>query len=171
MDNNQLTHESYENSTVDRNIILLCDHVKSPANIGAIFRLADAFAVSEIIFCGISIDLTSSRLKKTARNTQESVRFHESETPIEKLKELHLKGYTSIALEITSQSIPIHSFDATDYDKLILVIGDERHGISPDVLNSTHHTLHIPMYGYNSSMNVAQATAIALYNLRVKVTK
>ncbi|MEP0266267.1 TrmH family RNA methyltransferase [Dokdonia sp.] len=171
MDNNQLTHESHKNSAITRDIILLCDHVKSPANIGAIFRLADAFAVSEVIFCGTNIDLTSSRLKKTARNTQENVRFHESETPIKKLKELHTKGYTSIALEITSQSMPIHSFDVTVYDKLVLAIGDERHGISPEVLNSIHHTLHIPMYGHNSSMNVAQATAIALYNLRVEVTK
>lgn len=166
MDNQQLTHEHYKNDFKKREIIVLCDHVKSPANIGGIFRLADAFAVSEIIFHGTQIDLTSNRLKKTARNTHESIPFHESENLIGTIETLKTQGYSILALEITSQSKSIATFEVATYDKIALIIGDERNGISTDILNNyVNHTLHIPMYGRNSSMNVAQATAIALYSL------
>ena len=166
MDNNQLTHDHHLNKPVTTEIILACDHIKAPSNIGAIFRLADAFQVSEIIFFGSEIDLTSHRLKKTARNTQRFIRFRESENLKNTLQKLHDKSYTSIALEITSKSIPIQEFDTTIANKLVLIIGHENYGISDAILEITHHTLHIPMYGDNSSMNVAQATAIALYALR-----
>ena len=166
MDNNQLTHHSHQNKLVTTKIILACDHVKGPANIGAIFRLADAFQVSEIIFCGSEIDVTSNRLKKTARNTQAMVRFHESESLLTTLKELHAKEYTSIALEITAKSTPIQEFTNTEQKNMVLIIGHENYGVSEAVLNLVQHTLHIPMYGANSSMNVAQATAIGLYQLR-----
>lgn len=166
MDNNQLTHDHHQHIKVNHQIVLLCDHVKGPANIGAIFRLADAFQVSEIIFCGASVDITSNRLKKTARNTQSLVRFHESESILNTLDELHAKSFMSIALEITSKSTPIQKFKNTASKNSVLIIGDENHGVSDAVLETVHHTLHIPMYGANSSMNVAQATAIALYALR-----
>lgn len=166
MDNNQLTHNHHKNKAVATEIILVCDHVKGPANIGAIFRLADAFQVSEIIFCGSEINITSNRLKKTARNTQGIVRFHESESLITTIEELHTKAYTCIALEITAKSTSIQDFDHTPSKKIALIIGDENYGVSNTILEIVTHTLHIPMYGVNSSMNVAQATAIALYALR-----
>lgn len=166
MNNKQLTHEHYKHDFKKRDIIVLCDHVKSPANIGGIFRLADAFAVSEIIFHGTQIDLTSNRLKKTARNTHESIPFHESENLVNNIESLKKQGYSILALEITSKSIPIALFDVANHHKIALIIGDERNGISTEILNNyVDHTLHIPMYGRNSSMNVAQATAIALYSL------
>ncbi len=167
MDNKQLTHKHFKNDFKKREIIVLCDHVKSPANIGGIFRLADAFAISEIVFHGTHINLTSNRLKKTARNTHKSIPFSESENLIKEIDILKTQGYTILALEITSKSIPIASFDITGYDKIALVIGDERNGITPDILNNVNQTLHIPMYGHNSSMNVTQATAIALYCLSI----
>ncbi|MFC4635995.1 TrmH family RNA methyltransferase [Dokdonia ponticola] len=166
MDNNQLTHDHHQHKNVDHQIVLLCDHVKGPANIGAIFRLADAFQVSEIIFCGTSVDITSNRLKRTARNTQSLVRFHESESILKTLDQLHAESFTSVALEITTKSTPIQDFKNKDLKNMVLIIGDENHGVSDAVLDTVHHTLHIPMYGANSSMNVAQATAIALYALR-----
>lgn len=166
MDNNQLTHDHHITKLVDTEIILACDHVKGPANIGGIFRLADAFQVSEILFFGSDIDIQSNRLKRTARNTQRSIRFRESGNLKEILERLHDESYLSIALEITSQSTPIQEFDTTISNKIVLVIGDENHGVSTPILETVHHTLHIPMYGDNSSMNVAQATAIALYALR-----
>ncbi|WP_299677385.1 TrmH family RNA methyltransferase [uncultured Dokdonia sp.] len=166
MGNDQLTHDNHTTKVVATEIILICDHLKGPANIGAIFRLCDAFQVSEIIFSGVAIDINSNRLKKTARNTQRMVRFRESENLAITLEKLHTASYTSIALEITAKSIDIKQFDTSKLHKIALIIGDENYGVSATVLEKVHHTLHIPMYGDNSSMNVAQATAIALYALR-----
>ena len=162
----QLTHESHtkpEGSSKD--IIVLCDHVKGPANIGSIFRLSDAFGVTEIIFGGHLLDLSSSRLKRTARNTHEKVRFRESEDLQTTLKELHAQGYRSIAIEITDNSMPIQKLPSGVLDKVVLIVGDENFGVSDSLLKMTEHNAHISMMGTNSSMNVAQALGIALYEI------
>ena len=162
----QLTHEAHikpEGSS--KEIIVLCDHVKGPANIGAIFRLSDAFGVNEIIFGGHPIDLTSSRLKRTARNTHEKVRFRESEDLQTTLNDLHSQGYQSIAVEITLSSIPIQKINNEGLKKVVLILGDENFGISEGILEMATHTAHIKMLGMNSSMNVAQALGIALYEI------
>jgi tRNA G18 (ribose-2'-O)-methylase SpoU len=143
---------------------MLCDHIASPANQGALFRLADAFGVKEIIFLGNPPDMGSSRLKRTARNTQEHVPYSAAAGSVALLQSFKNNGYLCIALEITSDSIPISEIRITS-SKLVLIIGNERTGVSQEILNQANHTTHIQMYGHNSSMNVAQATAVALYQL------
>ena len=160
----QLEHSQFTSLSPSSEIILLCDHIVSPANIGAIFRLADAFGVQEIIFGGNFPDLKSSRLRKTARHTVDTVRFRESNHLVQTLQELHTDNYTSIALEITSQSKPIKELQHNS--KMVLIIGNEKNGIDKELLELANFQAHIDMYGLNSSMNVAQATAIALYELR-----
>jgi len=165
MDNNQLTHNQQHNRFSSKNIILLCDHVKGPANIGGLFRLADAFGITEIIFAGHFPDMRSNRLKRTSRSAHEKICFRESENTKIDLEVLHQKGYTSIALEITSKSIPLQELNVTNEDKIVLIIGDENHGVSKEVLDAVQYSVHIPMFGTNSSMNVAQAAGIAFYEL------
>ena len=159
----QLTHDHHTPLSHHKEIILICDHIISPANMGGIFRLADVFGVSEIIFGGEQPDLSSSRLRKTARNTEKQVHFSYNENISKILDSLHSKGFSSIAIEITTTSKPIQQIPIKD--KMILIVGSERHGISDIVLNKVHHIAHIKMFGVNSSMNVAQATAIALYEV------
>jgi tRNA G18 (ribose-2'-O)-methylase SpoU len=162
----QLTHKDHiTTNSISKDIIILCDHVKGPANLGSIFRLADAFGVTEIFFATGTLDVSSNRLKKTARHTHEKVRFRESEQCITTLEELHLQGYTSIAIEITDTSIPLQTLPCNTLEKVVLIIGDENFGISDDLLAMVTFTAHIPMLGTNSSMNVAQALGIALYEL------
>lgn len=160
----QLTHYSHTKKSHAKEIILLCDHIASPANQGSLFRISDAFGVKEILFTGNSPDTSSSRLRKTARSTEQNIKFRQIESPVEELKELHKRGYISIALEITSNSIPLSKVNL-DAHKIVLIIGNEQHGVSKTILDIAHHTTHITMYGNNSSMNVVQATGIALYHI------
>lgn len=160
----QLNHNHHTPAKHDKEIILLCDHLSSPANAGSIFRVADAFGVQEIIFGQGLPDIKSGRLRKTARHTERIVRFRESVNPTNTLLNLHKEGYHSIALEITDSSKPIRSLTIVA-PKIVLVIGGERHGITEDLLKVCKDIGHILMYGSNSSMNVAQATGIALYEI------
>lgn len=160
----QLEHKHHKKTPPSSEIILLCDSITSPANIGAIFRLADAFGVKEIIFGGAFPDLSSSRLRKTARNTERTVSYGHSDDLIATINTLSNDGYSSLALEITSKSKPVQHIKKLE--KSILIIGNERHGINKEILQISEYHAHIEMYGSNSSMNVAQATGIALYELR-----
>jgi len=160
----QHTHESTPFSAKKNAIVLLCDGLQSPANIGAIFRLCDAFGVTEVIFNN-PIDFSSNRLKRTARTTQTVVKYSIVENLDATLVKFQQKKYTTVALEISSTSIPLSQISELQSQAIVLVIGNERTGISEKILQTVQYITHINMFGVNSSMNVAQATAIALYEL------
>ena len=144
-------------------IVILADNLMGEANIGSLFRLADAFNIEKIIFSGSPINLKSNRLRRTARGTFENVVFDQVENSPEVIEKYISKGYEPVALEITSDSTPLDAFNLQIESKILLIVGNERHGISQMVLDMVPIKVHISMFGNNSSMNVSQATGIALY--------
>jgi len=52
------------------------------------------------------------------------------------------------------------------YDKNIcLIIGSENYGVSQKMIDISDQSIHLPMYGINTSINVATALSVALYNI------
>ncbi|WP_299126917.1 TrmH family RNA methyltransferase [uncultured Winogradskyella sp.] len=145
-------------------ISLVCDNINNAPNIGSLFRIADAFNIEELIFCGDNVPL-GKRITKTSRSTQKYVK-HKLNTDINAvIKALKTSNHYIIALEITDLSIELNQFKLKTDQPLALVLGDENFGICEDVLHMADTVVHINMYGNNSSMNVAQATSIALYEI------
>ncbi|WP_026838567.1 TrmH family RNA methyltransferase [Gillisia sp. JM1] len=159
----QLDHSKHSESENKFPIIILTDNIMGEANIGSLFRLADAFNIEQIIFSGTPINLKSNRLRRTARGTFERVDFDHTENIIETIESYKSKGYEPVALEITSDSVALDALVLKNDSKILLIVGNERHGISQLVLDTVQTKVHIPMFGNNSSMNVSQATGIALY--------
>jgi len=161
----QLAHPDHSKTVTKFPLIILTDNIIGEANIGSIFRLADAFNIEKIIFTGSPVNLNSNRLKKTARSTFKYVAFEFIDNAVDIVQDLKLKGYKILALEITSDSLAINSLTYKNESKLLLILGNERSGVSSELLKLTDKKLHINMFGENSSMNVAQATGIALYEI------
>ena len=161
----QQSHDETLNSDQQRNIVLICDSVTSPANLGGLFRLCDAFGVRELLICNSNFDPGSNRFKRTARNTEQSVAYRVIEDISDVISELKENKFHILGLEITNQSVAIQDLDIPVDKSVALVVGGERHGISNTVLQLTDATVHIEMYGTNSSMNVTHAIAIALFQL------
>ena len=161
----QLSHKEVSFQTKEFPVILLLDAISGEANIGSIFRLADAFGIEKIIFSGTEPNLNSNRLKRTARNTHNTVKFEIAEDPIVLIKNLKKKDYKVFTLEITSKSKQIDKISILKDDKVLLIAGNERHGISDELLKFCDDAFHIEMFGKNSSMNVAQSVGIALYEI------
>ena len=72
-------------------------------------------------------------------------------------------SYQLIALEITDESKALETLKVENDKPVALIVGNENFGISEAVLKQCNEVVHIDMYGKNSSMNVVQATSIALY--------
>ena len=53
---------------------------------------------------------------------------------------------------------------------MVLIVGNENFGIDKDLLEWSDQKVHINMFGINSSMNVAQATGIALFEITKSVS-
>ena len=161
----QLSHFDNKFSKEKFPITLVLDNITGEANIGSIFRLADAFNIEKIIFSGIEPNLESRRLQKTSRSTHKTVKYEFIDNAIGFIK--NAKTNSEIfSLEITSASIPIDDFQYSGNKKeIILILGNEASGINKAFLDISDKHLHINMFGQNSSMNVAQATGIALYEI------
>ncbi|MEY4433833.1 MAG: hypothetical protein RLZZ44_1967, partial [Bacteroidota bacterium] len=87
------------------------------------------------------------------------------EETVDAIAFLQKEDFQIIALEITTNSIPIQQLTVAKNQKIALVIGNEIDGISESLLAIAKQITHITMYGNNSSMNVVQATSIALYEI------
>ncbi|MFK7834499.1 MAG: TrmH family RNA methyltransferase [Winogradskyella sp.] len=158
----QLTHYNSSFKKQKHSISVVCDNVNNAPNIGSLFRIADAFGIEELIFCGTDMSL-GKRMTKTSRSTEKYVNYSFNtsiETQIENLKS---QDYYLIALEITEKSESLASFKLQTNQPIALILGDENFGVSETILKQVDAVVHINMYGNNSSMNVVQATSIALY--------
>ena len=155
-----------ENIKTNRNpISLLLDRMTDPRNIGGIFRLADAARIKHIYFYKCEDLEITSKIKRISRSTTQVVPYShlDSLEAVEALKSTQ----DLIALEYTSQSIPYTDF--TPQERTILVIGNEQRGVSEELLELTGQSIHLPMLGMNTSMNVMCATGIAVYGLLMKL--
>lgn len=160
----QLTHYNTAFQKRTFPITLICDQVTNAPNIGSLFRISDAFGVEKLILCGDHIPL-GRKMTKTSRATEKSVSFEIATSALEYVKTLQSQGCQIIALEITTKSKPIHHFTFNTAQPIVLVIGDENFGVSESILELADQIIHIEMFGQNSSMNVVQATNIALYEM------
>lgn len=161
----QLDHTATPKDKPNTAVYLLANLVDSPANLGALFRLADAFGVNTIYLSSEQVlMMESNRFKRMSRSTEKYVKIcveDDLEALIERLKSTSVPLYS---LESTTQSQSISSIHKEL--QLGLLIGSERNGIPAQLLDSCNASFHIPLHGNNSSINVAQATAIALYELQ-----
>lgn len=160
----QLTHYNSKFKKQKHTITVVCDNVTNAPNIGSLFRIADAFGIEELIFCGTNVSL-GRRIKKTSRSTEKYISYTIIKNIESQIDALKSKNYYLIALEITEQSQPIIEFKLNSNQPIALIIGDENFGVSETVLNQVDSVVHINMYGNNSSMNVVQAASIALYEI------
>ena len=145
-------------------ITLICDNVTNAPNIGSLFRIADAFGIEKLILCGDDISL-GRKMAKTSRATEKVVNYEVNRDASEVIQDLKSKNYQIISLEITNSSQAVHNVQFSTNKPIALIIGDENFGVSEHILNISDVIIHIEMFGQNSSMNVVQATNIALYEI------
>ena len=160
IDSQTLYNLQQKKSKPDAPTIIAID-LQTPANIGAIFRLADATAVNKIIF--VSDNKTNFKnnkiVKRTSRNTcltidTEYWNHEKFQSDFCTLPEL-------FAIELTTTATDVFSTALTS--PCSFVIGSERYGIPDSILDKCSSAIKVPMFGDNGSMNVSHALVICLY--------
>ena len=133
--------------------------MRSNVNVSGIARTASASGVSRLILTG-----NAKLIKKIARDGADelSVEVHRSLSPV--LRGFREEGYQLVGLEQTSHSKDLNHF--TFPERTVLVIGNERLGISKEILSELDEVIEIPVYGLPHSFNVSSATGMALYEYR-----
>lgn len=146
-------------------VSLLLDGVNDPRNIGGMFRLADAALVEHIYFFRQEEDSIHAKSKRISRHTTDLVP-HSFLRDLSDVRSLAANAEL-VALEYTNESLEYTEF--VPAERTILIIGNEQKGVSEDLLDLATRSLHLPMFGLKTSMNVMCATAVATYELVRKV--
>lgn len=145
-------------------VVALLDNIRSMFNVGSMFRTADGAWLEEMIISGYTAVPPRKEIAKTALGAEYSVPWRSIPDPVEALRALKQKGYTAIALEHTTRS---QSYASVDYDfPLVFVVGNEGVGVQDKIVEECDFAVELPQNGMKSSMNVAVAFGIMLYELR-----
>ena len=136
--------------------ILVLDRIRSPYNVGAIFRSADSFGISKIILVEGTASPEHVRAQRTSMGTTATVDWcFMSEEEVVAL----LKTYDSsevLALEVGGEDINTFSFPKRG----VGILGSEEFGISPAVLACAGRRVSIALGGSKGSLNVSVAAGI-----------
>ena len=141
-------------------LIVICDELTDPHNLGAIMRSAEcAGAHGVIIPKRRSVGLTATVAKASAGAVEymKVARVTNINSAITELKEKGVWIFGTAA----EGSIPMYKADLTG--PAAIVIGNEGDGMSPLVRKNCDVTVSIPMQGRISSLNASAAASILLY--------
>ena len=141
-------------------LIVICDELSDPHNLGAIMRSAEcAGAHGVIIPKRRSVGLTATVAKASAGAVEymKVARVTNINNAINELKEKGVWVFGTAA----EGSVPMYKADLTG--PAAIVIGNEGDGMSPLVRKNCDMLVHIPMNGHISSLNASAAASILLY--------
>lgn len=155
-----LTIEDVVEPTGAARLVLALDGVEDPQNLGALLRSADGAGVDAVVMTERRAAPLSAVAAKAAAGAQEHLRIARVVNLVRSLEELKRRNLWVIGLDERG---------TTDYDQFdftgdcVLVMGSEGVGLHDLVKRTCDHLLRIPMAGGVSSLNVAAAGAVVLF--------
>jgi 23S rRNA (guanosine2251-2'-O)-methyltransferase len=142
---------------------VLLDDVRSMYNVGAFFRAADGVCLEKICLCGITAHPPKKAISKTALGAEEVVPWEHSWDVIKTAEGLRSCGFAIAAIETGSRSVDL--FEWQPSFPVCVAFGNEVEGLRPELLQMADTHVQIPMLGKKTSLNVATAAGIVLYEL------
>lgn len=157
-----LTRNSSENDRVlenNRNNLpfeIFLDDIRSPFNVGSIFRSSESFNVSKILLSPGTASPTHTRALRSSMGCTEII-------PWEIVNCQNMVNKNIFALELNGEPMDQFNFP----EKGIVIIGSEELGVSPECLkmaDNSYGRVSIPLSGTKGSINVSVAFGILMYN-------
>ncbi|MBQ6313774.1 TrmH family RNA methyltransferase [Candidatus Saccharibacteria bacterium] len=163
-------------------LILVLDNIRSTYNVGAILRTAEGFGVSKVILSGYTPRVHDKNLlphlrekldkeiHKTALGAENLLDIYSSDDIISDLKELKNQGWKIVGLENNIEEPKLMRLNDKGLkgdltDSVVLILGEEVHGIDYSLYDIIDLFLEIPMRGKKESFNVSVAAGIAMYGI------
>ncbi|THE07458.1 RNA methyltransferase [Microbacterium oleivorans] len=145
----------------DPKLIVICEEVRDPGNLGTIIRAADAVGADAVILTGRTVDPFNP---KVVRATTGSL-FH---LPVAVGIELadaagraRSAGLRIVAADVGGEDFVDHR--GTLAEPTAWVFGNEARGLDDDALALVDLSLRLPIYGRAESLNLATAASVCLY--------
>ena len=148
-----------KNIDYTQEIIVALDGIQDPGNLGTILRTVDSIGLTQIL---VSKDTADSFNPKVVRSTMGAI-FRVKVIECEDLEKT-LKKIKKHKFEIVVTSLQTkNSIYDIDYNKKVIVIGNEANGVQEKIQQLSDKKVKIPMLGKTESLNASVATGIILY--------
>lgn len=149
--------------------LVLVEAVDNPVNIGSIVRNALALGWDGLVVDGTSADPLARRSLRVSMGHALRLPHARTRDLPGVIASLRADGWSVLALTPSADAVALDQIgEAVEHlaDRVALVVGSERAGLSPASLAAATARVRIPMLGSVDSLNAAAATAIACWHLR-----
>ena len=140
-------------------LILVCQGVEKPGNLGAMLRTADAAGVEAVVAVDPVTDWSNPNLVRASKGTVFSVPVASAGSD-EALTWLSENG---IAIAATTPDTDLYYTDVDYAGPMAIAVGAEKLGLSEEILAAAAYRIRIPMVGRANSLNVAASAAVVIY--------
>jgi tRNA G18 (ribose-2'-O)-methylase SpoU len=153
--------------------VAVLEGIVDTTNIGAIFRSAAALHIDAVLLTPTCCDPLNRRAARVSMGTVFQIpwtRIGEELTdwPGPGLARLHDLGFTTLAMALDDRALSVDDPRLKEEEKLAIVLGTEGDGLASATIAQCDHTVCIPMSHGVDSLNVAAASAVAFWELRVR---
>ncbi len=146
-------------SPLTSSLLLAVDKISDPGNLGAVFRAAVWFGFHDFILDEETVDPYHEKVVRASMGSLGKINCLRTPDLAQTLLEYQKKGYTLAATDLKGDALK-----GTPPSPLILILGNEAHGVSQKVLDICSVKIRIPGAGIES-LNVSVAAGILMYEM------
>lgn len=153
--------------------VAVLEDITNHTNVGAAFRSAAALGMDAVLVTPGCHDPLYRRAVRVSMGTVFQVPWtrigaeHETAWADAGIPLLHSLGFTCAAMALAPDAVPLDDARLSGIDKLAIVLGTEGDGLSAATIDRCDYVVRIPMQNGVDSLNVAAASAVAFWQLRV----
>jgi len=140
-------------------LILLCQGIEKPGNLGAMLRTADAAGADAVVAADPVTDWGNPNVVRASKGTVFAVPVASATTD----ETVAWLRDNDVALVVSTPDTDADYTDADYTSRVAIAVGAEKHGADDVLLAAAAQRVRIPMAGRANSLNVAASAAILLY--------
>lgn len=151
-----------------QDIIVALDDIQDPGNLGTILRTVDSIGLNQILVSKGTADAFNPKVVRSTMGAIFRVNIIECEDLKDTLKEIKKHKFKLVVTSLQTKE----SFYDINYNKKVIIIGNEANGVKQEIQDMADNKVTIPMLGKTESLNASVATGIMLYEyVRQKLNK
>lgn len=141
--------------------VLALENISDPGNVGTIIRNADWFGVREILLSKECADVFNPKVLRASMGSVFHVDLSDNIDFYLEIENMKKNGYKILLADMTGENI----YNYKKSEKVILILSNEAHGPTQNIIDLADNKLTIPKKGTAESLNVASASAVLLSEL------
>ena len=142
--------------------IMMLESIRDPGNMGTIIRNAVAFGIDRLILSSDCVDIYSSKVVRAAMGAIFKIKIDIVDNFVYSIQKIK-STKTTLGAALGKKSLVLGERNLSKND--VVIIGNEGHGLSQEVLDTVDDTIFIPMAQNTESLNAAMASVIFMWEI------